>query len=722
MALPSVFGNFFKKGSEGESNYLSLVIAPDRILASIWTFENDQVKTLGYGHKSFQNEDVLVHQAAIAIDSAGQQAKVDITKTVFGLSDYFLEDGSLSQAITKTLKRLATELELDPQAFVPISAGINHLLKVEESTTPQTVAIGVFGDFCEVHLLSGGTVVKSTTSNSPANIEKLKNLTRTLKEEDNQLPARIVIYGLGESTELAEKIAKADWADLFIHVPKIDFLDDTELSRSVAYAQAADILGYDVQIQEAQEETSAQKTEEPAQKPQKANELGFVEGEDILLSQKIEPAPKEEEKRPIPKEEYAIEPEPVDDAFSVPQNQQPKTKRFSLPIPSLSIFALLAKLNPMGASGKKFAAVGGILIFILALGAFVYGQTASQAEVKIIVNGQELAKDFSAKAQVGASISKVDSTIGATEVAGRAFGSQKAVTTGAKKLGDPARGEVTVYNWTNGQKSFALGTGIISKSGVKFRLDNDIEVASRSATTPGQTSAKVAAVEVGPSGNLEAGQDFNFQEFDQLSYSAINSAAFSGGAERQTTVVTEGDMARLEESLLATTREKAKEDLKNQAGGQNLQDGAVVIKILKKQFDKKLEEEAPLLSLDMEVEATAIVYMDDDLKKLLSEIFSADVPENLQIRPEDIALVDLEVTRDDNQLQIAGNAKAEMVPKLNEEQLKDKIAGKSVKDARAKVKEIPEVAEVEVSFKPNIPILSSIPRNKSKITFKIETI
>lgn len=715
MALPSVFGNFFKKGSEGESNYLSLVIAPDRILASIWTFENDQVKTLGYGHKSFQNEHVLVHQAAIAIDSAGQQAKVDITKTVFGLSDYFLEDGSLSPATTKTLKRLATELELDPQAFVPISAGISHLLKVEESTTPHTVAIGVFGDYCEVHLLSGGTVVKSATSNSPANIEKLKNLTRALKEEDRQLPARIVIYGLGESTELAEKIAKADWADLFINVPKIDFLDDTELSRSVAYAQAADILGYDVQIQEAQEETSAQKSEEPARKPQKANELGFVEGEDILLSQKIEPAPKEEEKKPIPKEEYAIEPQPVDDAFSVPQNQQPKTKRFNLPIPSLVIL--------ISTSGKKFAAVGGILIFILALGAFVYGQTASQAEVKIIVNGQELAKELSAKAQVGASISKVDGTIGATEVAGRAFGSQKAVTTGQKKIGESAKGEVTVFNITSSPKTFPSGTTIITGSGLKFSLDEKVEATSASKPgQPSQSKARVTATEVGPQYNLDPGQQFSFTEFDEFAYWAQNDASFSGGAERQTTVVTEGDLARLEQSLLATTREKAKEDLKNQAGGQNLQDGAVVVKILKKQFDKKLEEEAPLLSLDMEVEATAIVYMDDDLKKLLSEIFSADVPENLQIRPEDISLVDLEVTRDDNQLQIALNAKAEMVPKINEDELKDKIAGKSVKDARAKVKEIPEVAEVEVSFKPNIPILSSIPRNKSKITFKIETI
>lgn len=704
MPFPNILGTFLKKGPSAITNYLSLVIAPDRILASIWTFENEQVKTLGYGHKSLASEDVLISQAAIAIDSAGQQAKVDVAKTVFGLAANYLEDGVLSQKTTRALKKLSEELELNPEAFVPIAAAVNHLLKAEEMTTPQAVVIGIFGDFYEAHLLEAGAVIQSKTSQAPINIEKIKNLTKALKVEDRELPARIVVYGIVETSDLAGKITEADWSDIFIHEPKIDFLDDAELSRSVAYAQAADILGYEVPSYSPQKQPEvADRTQVKPQEP-KTNELGFVEGEDILLSQKSPITPDIVEKPSI-----ALAP-------------QKHTNYRKLPRLSLSAFLRFFKIISLPTSGKKIAILVLVLFFLTVAGVFAYGQTATTAEVRIKVNGQELKKDFKAKVQAGGSTSFDQATIGGREIAGRASGSQKAVTTGKKILGDPARGEVTVYNWTNSQKSFLKGTGIITKSGIKFTLEDDIEVASRSATVPGQTTSKAQAEQVGPSGNLEAGQDFSFQEFDELSYSAINPAAFSGGAERQTTVVTQEDMDRLEKSLLDNLTQKAKDDLKNQSSGQNLQDDAIVIKILKQQFDKKVEEETPLLNLDMEVEANAIVFAEDDLKKLLSGIFSGEAPENLDLLPENIAISDLSLVRDDDELEVSGDAKIELIPKINLEDIRDKIAGKSVKDARAKVKEIPEVSEVQVNFKPNIPIFSSIPRNKSKINFKIETI
>lgn len=725
MSLPNILGGIFKKSQSPKDNYLSLIITPDRVLATIWTFENEEIKTLGFGHKSFASEDILVHQAAIAVDSAGQQAKVDITKTVFGLSNYYLEDGALSQKTTKILKKLATELELEPQAFVPISAAISHLLKVEESTTPHAIILDIFGDFCEIHLLENGTAVNSKTTQSPVNIEKIKNLIDSLKEENRELPARIIVCGIGESAEISEKIAKIDWGNIFVHEPKIDFLDDTELCRGVAYAQAADILGYDPQIltQKKSTEPDAQTMPEPepesVQEQQdiekkeyqpKANEMGFVEGEDVLLSQKPEEKP----------QEYALPEEPVQNIMVSPARIVEKSPKVNFP--SLSSIFSIFKIIPSAGSSKRALILAGIFIFILILGTFIYSQAKTQAEIVIKVSGQQLEKDFRANIVSGASYNQEDKTIPGQILAGRAYGSQKAVTTGSKKLGDPAQGEVTVYNWTNSQKSFSKGTGIISKNGIKFALDADVEVASRSATTPGQFSVKVLAVDVGPGGNLDAGQDFSFQEFDELSYSAINNAAFSGGAERQTTVVTAEDLSRLQKSLQDTTTQKAKEDLKNQTAGAKFHEDATVIKILKSQFDKAEAEEAPLLNLDMEVEASAIVYSEDDLKKLLSEVFAGEAPENLVILPQNVGLDNLQVDRNDDEMRISGKAKLSLVPKINEDELKGKIAGKSIKETRAQIKEIPEVAQVEVNFKPNIPFFSSIPRNKSKISFKIETI
>lgn len=718
MAI-NILSSIFNKGKSQATNYLSLVITPDRVLATIWTFEGEHVKTLGFGHESHTGEDILIQQAATAINTAGEQAKVNIKKTVFGLSEYYLEEGSLARTITKTLKRLSTELDLDPQAFVPISAGINHLLKVEEQQTPHVVLIGIFGSFCEVHLLQNGEVEKSNSTESALNIEKIESLLKHLKDQDTNLPSRIIVYGTSESTPLAEKIAKNDWGEIFVHEPKVNFIDDYELSRSVAYAQAADVLGYDPTTEEASKEEA----------PKETNEFGFVEGEDILLTQKEtkvteEPkVPKEsfsKENGTIQQKQYQQEQYAVDTYQSPPlvtPERHESTKKEKRPL-----LSLIPIPNFTTNIGKKILIAAVALILLLAIGAFIATQTLTNAEVTIMVNGQDFQKSFQATVFSGASYSKDNAQIGGRTISGKSSGSQKAVTSGSKKIGDPAKGEITVYNWTNSQKAFTKGTGIITKSGIKFTLDGDIEVASRSATTPGEKNVNAVAVEVGPSGNLQPGQDFNFQEFDELSFSAINKGAFAGGAERQTTVVTQEDMDRLQKSLLESTTQKAKEDLKSQMGTETLYDDAIVVKVQKLQFDKKLEEEASLLNLDIEIEANALVFSESELKKLLAEIFAPDIGQNLQILPEDIIFADTEIARNGDEMEIAAKARAKIVPKFNEDELKEKIKGKSIKDTRATIKGMSEVSEVEVNFKPNIPIVSSIPRNKNKITFKVETI
>ncbi len=747
-----MLSGLFKKEKEQNQNYLAIVIAPDRVLATIWTFEEDRIKTLGFGHKNFKDEDVLIHQAAIAIDSAGEQAKVDITKTVYGLSEYYLEDGSLSRQSSKILKKLSSDLDLDPQAFVPLAASINHLLKVEESQTPHTVLMGIFENFCEVHLLESGKVSKTHVSKGPTNIEKLKNLANTLKEEGRTLPARIVVYGISESSQLAEKIANDPWEQLFMHEPKVDFLDDAELSRSIAYAQAADVLGYDPQIRkgpkedgninpsglaagnelplqgEQEKEAAAQKEEETksedAAQEYKTNELGFVEGEDILLLEnKLEAKEAEPTKAQIsPKEEYAVNVEQAANIAPVSQQPTPQPKNKTPLLPSLHFPQLPNPLSLIKGpkSAQKFMIAAGILLFVALGGTFAFGQTMANATIQIKVNGKEFDKDFQISAKVGESYNKDDAQIGAALISAKTSASQKAVATGSKKIGQGAKGPITISNWTTAEKSFSPQTGIISKDGIKFSLDSDVTVASRSAG-PGQANVNVTAVDLGTVGNLGAGNYFTFQEYDQLSYDATNPSAFSGGDERQATVVTKDDIDRLEKSVLDTATEKAKSDIQNQSGGQKIDSSQIEVKVLKRTQDKKADEEASLVNLDLEVEATAVVYLEDELKALLVDIYQSEAPQNLEILPENIKIEDLKITRNEENLEISGKLKASLVPKFNQEDLKNMIAGKSTKDTRAQIMSLGDIADVNVTFVPNIPIFSTIPRNKNKISFKVET-
>src|SRR3989344_4366961 len=202
MQVPSTLGRFFKKKSPELNNYLSLTLTPNEVLACIWTFNLDnKVEILGFGQREFTNVDSLIHQAAVAM------AKSDVSQTVFGLSYYWFENGEPSVHATKVLKNLASGLELDPQAFISLASSLNHLLKSKESVTPQAVIIGIFEDFCEVHLIKNNKVVTSQTSKSPISAQKIVGLVGRLKEESQELPSRIIVFGANESSDIFQKLS-----------------------------------------------------------------------------------------------------------------------------------------------------------------------------------------------------------------------------------------------------------------------------------------------------------------------------------------------------------------------------------------------------------------------------------------------------------------------------------------------------------------------------------
>lgn len=704
MSLLSLFGKFFKKNHQGQSNYLSLVITLDRVIALIWTFEEEQVKTLGFDRKNLVNIDHLLHQAALAIDKAGEKAKVDVAQTVFGLTSDWCQDGNLSAQSAKLLRKLAEELDLEPQAYVSLATSIDHLLAVEQAPAPNFVAIGIFGEdsgqVCEIHQMSGGKPVAAKTTQSPVNIEKIQALVGQLAPA-SKLPPRVVVYGQDQSSGLAQKIRQAKWQGIFISEPKIEFLDDQALARSVAYAQAADLLGREPLPQATLIVASAKETTKPV------DELGFVEGKDILFQEKVL-----EQKREA-KEEYAIE---VGSPDIARQTAPEKLRMF------VKISGILAK--------PDFKKVGIILtaIFILVLVASaVASQTLTKAEVIIKVNAQSRDTDFTANVVAGAGYDASLSQIPGQAITESAEGSQKAVTTGSKKIGEKARGEVTVFNWTQQPKSFTQSTTVITKSGLKFTLDEKVEATSAPAApsggnfVPGKAKAKVTADGIGPQYNQEPGITFTFTQFDEFSYSAQNEAPISGGSEKQTTVVTQEDMDRLQKALFATVAQKAKDEVKNKAQGLTLVDDAAVVKIEKANFDKKVDEEASLLNLDLKVEANSIVFDQSQLAKLIAEK-ATDLPKDLMVRPQDIQISMSQVARQDSKLQIKGRFKASLVPKFDEDQLKAKISGKSLKEARAAVKEISQVSDVSVHFSPNLLLFDNLPPDKAKISFKIEVL
>ncbi len=761
MVLFNKLGNILNKQNNLSQNYLSLTITSNKICAIVWELIEDNIKIIGYSQKKFHSIDSLTTEAAEAIDSAAERAKTDVVEVVYGLSAYWLEDGKLTKETSNILKKLSDTLELDAKAFVPLSSSVNHFLKIKEAQNPSAILIGAQEDFTEIHLLVDNKVNNSKIYKGEATLDKITQLLRQLKtDEGKNLPTHVIFFGVGNQSQLVEDFTKYNFEDIFEQKPKIQLITEEEITQSVAFSQAADILGHDPEEQEGaksaeltlpvsdktqEEDKDLQPETKEQQEPKKEenpDDFGFIEGKDILNNQESEsnilktpetpPIPEHFIKHPkhLKNEDYAVEVENISSTHGSYESPQQKIQAAEKMhhrnlLESFMTLSYLSKFTSIFATKGSFKKIIFLLFTIGIIGtiaAFVLSQTITTAQVIIKVNSKPIEDNFSVIAASGASIDSTRSRIPGDEVAAQVVDSAQTNATGTKKTGTNAKGEVKVLNWTTSKYTFDKGTVIISKNGVKFLLDNQVEIASRSASLPGEANTNATAQEFGSAGNLDSGIDFTFQKYDELLYSAKSSSALTGGEEKQETVVSKDDQAKIEKSLLVSLTDKAKSALREKLIGQDLKDDAIDIKVTKKQFDKDIDQEASQVKLDMEIEAKALIYDQQILKTLLSQKTQETQGANLEAKAENIDILDLTVKKNKDSLVLTGKYRANLVPIIAQDDLKTKIAGKNTKDARSIIKEISEVSDIEVKFSPNLFFFSQLSKNTSKIHFKIEAL
>lgn len=730
MGIKDFLPHTFKKQEvPTDTSFLALSLLPADILACVWKIsESQNIKVEGFSQEKIKDLENIIHETAAAIDDAAQQTQGDLEKVVFGLSLSYFDGDSLKPQTSKLLKDIADSLELSAQAFISLPSAINHQQKAEESITPHAVLIGIFDQFCEISLIEKNKVQKSSTFAQNADLEILTSAIRNLKTE-NTLPSKVIVYGIAENDKFAQSITKHDWGEIFVHAPKITFLKNEELARAIAYSQAADILGHEIKINKKTE------TEE-APKPiisNKPDSFGFVEGEDILKTTKEAPINEEtsEDVQPNFQSETvseitavdSIQPQEREIAAPEEYSPAPKTHKKSAFHSFYKGLFTLSWLSGIGnlvlSTSKRNLLLGTVIIAIaLLVGTFALGQFFSRFEAIIKINAKSQDTDFKITASAG--ISEVQKQqIPGTLISEQAQSKQSTTTTGTKKIGQNATGEVTVFNWTTAPKTFSKNTSIISKSGIKFSLTSDVEVASRSASTPGQSKVNVQATNTGESGNLAGGNDFTFQEFDELLFSAHNDNIMTGGSEKQITVVSQDDLTKLEKSTKDALTEQLKATLKSKYPDKKLEDNALNIKIISRNFDKKLDEEATILNLNLTLEVATIAYSPDDLKAAVTQS-ALDPAGNLQANPQDTEVLESTAKITNDTLTITGKGRVKLVPKLNIEELKSKIAGKSSKEARSLILQNSDFSNVEFKFSPNIPIFGSIPNNPAKISITLQ--
>lgn len=731
----------FLQKNETREYYFSLNIGTQKITAAVWGISGKQLEIVNIGEYLFKaeqshiNYEHLIEGATVALDKALADFEPEPTQILFGVPDNWLQDENLKDGHLKLLKHVVKELDVTPMAYVSTTHAITHLLQKVQGVPPTAILIGVAQSLVVTVVKAGKIVGTKVVKRSE---ELAEDIQRGLLAIDNieVLPSRILLYdGSGMDGKLAgykDELQGFAWMQKlpFLHLPKVETLSDTIEIEGISLAGAVELnpdVAYKPQNIEAHKgESGLKRVVAPA---------GFVRGDiEQMQDGEIEDPTSDEQLNLVENEipvrgiasrrDQGITGVEHDDYF-------PQLPRGGIAgvltgvISSVSRF-IPRKFMPRGTSMTTLVL---LLPFLLIVGAVLGYLFLPKAEVKVYVDPRILEKEAQITADPNiASVDEEGKKIPGKIIEIDSSGTGSGQATGRKQIGDPAKGKVVLYNATSQAVSLASGTVLVSDSGIKFKLDTSVQIASKSASAadPASKSSSVGAtaVELGPEGNLAAGSDLKVGSFTKSEVVAKIDEAFSGGTSKEVTVVTADDQKKLLAQVSSELRKKAKEELQGKLTGdlKVLEEG-LSEQITKTSYSKGVNDQANEFSLTLSAKYKGTAYSEGDLKSIISKLVITGVPDGYELRlAESETQSAVSKLEKDGRLIFGAKFRARLIPKLDIEKIKSTVKGKTPITAGESLKGIEHVIGSDIQISPSLPgPLQRLPIIQKNINVEVTT-
>ncbi len=407
------------------------------------------------------------------------------------------------------------------------------------------------------------------------------------------------------------------------------------------------------------------------------------------------------------------------------------SKKFALKMPKLSFKPHI----------PRFSIKGFVLIpvFLLILGGVYFWINSTRgAYAKITVESQALTRSLTIKVKTNAETSSEQKILKGYAITAEADEVTDIETTGEKTVGEKAEGKALIYNKTTDEKEFKKGTTLVydrDTGDLNFLTTDGVTIPAAepedpldpaSSLKPGSVEVDIIAENVGGDYNLAKDKSLEVKGQKKVDFTAKVSEELSGGKSEKIKVVAQADMDALREKIKKLAQDSATNALKrNVKGGQAFIDGSTTTKVEKETFSHKLDEKTDKLSLTQTVSATGLVYQKDDLNKLTDQLVTDLIPDGFELSNKERE-VKVEVlgnstntTLSSTEADIQVTLKTYIVYKINEDELKERLKGKSFSDGEKIVGSISNIKTYEFNINPNIPFFNKVPNDPSKITLEI---
>jgi ribosomal protein L18 len=751
MNLSTSFQQLFHPKKPQKELYLSLTLSHSHVGACAWSMDSDgelmvaAAESKKLGNNTWENRIEIADQL---IEKLSEYANTDaIHQVVFGLSqDMLTTSGDIEKGIKPELKKLSTMLDLTPVGFVNIDTAVVFQIKHDEGVPPSVILLHVQGEEMFMSLYRVGICAGSRTiPKTEFIVEDVETAIKSYSDIE-VLPSRILLFGDDRFSleTIQSQLLTHQWPNRvnFLHYPKIDVMSMEDVARAVALAGASELastIGIDIEEQEdapsASEAKSRSAGEAETVVAQPVEEI--VMGEEMV--EKIEPLSDdkdmveeiddafdkdidkdEDEKlnkaksRRVGLEEFEIRPEDANVIAVSPEvlgfrqykeeQTLPKKEKIVSKIMSVLTNIHIPQIPKIPIHGIALP-IGIIGIMIVGLLGFLY-YFLPKVTITVGVMPQVITKEKAVTISTLATVVDAEKFIVPGKKQEKSITGEKIIpVTGKKKIGDPARGSVTLYNKTTATKSLKKGT-VIETNSLAFTLDSDVEVASASESigsiTFGTTNAAVSASAIGEEGNIGTNTEFSVKGYDTSVLIARNGQAFTGGTSRQATVVSRADYDALVQALTDELVATAKAELLQEVtGGEKLIEQTIKTTVTSKTFTEELDQEAKELHGKATITVTGTSYKEEDIKTLLFVLASKDIQVGFIMNEGRTTItVTSPVLKKDGTITAQASIRLVAIPKIDVDVIRKSLVGKSFISAQEQLKKIQGVGSAEFIFKP----------------------
>lgn len=746
-----------KNFDNSEEYFWSLLIEPGLVQAGAWYVSQDIVQIASVSPSvAWELPEELVDASDSALSSVASELPLSVkdpVKTVFGVANDWLSDGVIKSEYLSKIKNLCSELGLKPIGFVVLPEAMALYLKYQEHSPVSAIFVGHHQESIEIsvfrlgNLLGVTSVVKSVSFVE----DVVEGLSRFSISEG--VPSRVILYNGKESEleSLRQNLLAVDWSLFknlrFIHQPKIEIFSPDKKIRAISFAGGVEIAKAkgisfaeiaDVGEKNVVEANQANQHDKPELVSEDLKELppsyfGFSskfsdkesDGENVELHRNIDFVNDEFDAlgdlNKIKEEVYdnasvasaQIKTKDqeninrnVDQRLIKSMDTDKKKKLIDFKMPKF-FFSLIPFLKNALLAIKTPIMVGFVVLITIFVSGFVAWWYYPTAEVVVYVSPMKL--DEKIQITVNAKEDRDDNNneilsgrIIQTNVSGR----KTKEASGTKVVGEKAKGEITLYR-VGPEIKLKSGTILTNMGGLKFTLDDEVVVASGSASSPSETKATVTASQIGTDYNLAAGAVFSVSNYSINDIEGKNENAFSGGTSREVTSVTSNDHKELTNDLIDELLLVAKSELEKLLSADEVYvEKSLRSKANERRFSHNVGAEAENVELFLDLTVSAVAINKSKILELAISTLESKTPQGFAIRDNQVNF-SFELANANNE----GNTyvfdvfiAANLLPQVDTEVIAQKIKGKYPLAAEEILQnEVAGYVRAEIRAKPKLP-------------------